>query len=75
VSENRTYWSTDSEVRFVRYLGTGKWGKSHAVTKAGREQLLRRYQQSCLARTNWGDVEVGNVLREVDRCLMDFLPF
>jgi hypothetical protein len=75
MSENRTYWSTECEIRFVRYLGTGKWGKSHNVSKAGREQLLKRYQQSCLNRKDWGPVDAGKVLKEVDRCLMDFLPF
>ena len=75
MSENRTYWSTDCEIRFVRGIGTGKWSKSHSVTKAGREQLLKRYKESCLNRTEWGPVDSGKVLKEVDRCLMDFLPF
>lgn len=63
---------TAHEVRFIKFLGMGKWSQSKAVAAAGREQMLRRYQVACLGRSNWGKIDRGKVMEAVERELMEF---
>lgn len=74
VDDHRTYWTTDDEIRFIHALGTGKWSQSRAVMAAGREKLLRNYQQAALYRKVWGKIEKGKVLTALNVELMDYMP-
>ena len=72
MDDHRTYWTTDDEIRFIHGLGTGKWSQSRAVMAAGREKLLRNYQQAALYRRVWGKIDKGEVMKAVDAELIDY---
>ena len=72
MDDHRTYWTTDDEIRFIQWLGTGKWSQSRAVMAAGREKLLRNYQQAALYRKVWGKIDRGEVMKAVDAELIDY---
>ena len=68
-------WSTFNEVYFVERLGKGIHSKSLKVKDVGREQMLRRYQQAVMMRSNWDNIDKGEVMATVERELMEFLPY
>jgi len=72
--DHRTYWTTDDEIRFIKHIGTGKWSTSRSVMAAGREQLLRNYQQAALYRKVWGKIEKGKVMTALNVELMQYMP-
>ena len=60
-----TYWRTDSELRFLKYLGTGKWVKQPRTCGLNRLQLLENYQVAALNRQDWGEIDIGKVMNYV----------
>jgi hypothetical protein len=73
VDDHRTYWTTDDEIRFIKHIGTGKWSQSRSCLAAGREKLLRNYQQAALYRKVWGKMDRGKVMKAVDAELMVYM--
>ena len=74
VDDHRTVWSTYDEILFIQGLGRGKWSQSRAVMAAGREKLLRNYQQAALNRRFWGKIEKGKLMTALNVELMQYMP-
>jgi hypothetical protein len=57
------FWGTTSEKNFILGLGLGIWSKSHRVLNIRREDLLRRYLETCRSRERWGAIDREEVIK------------
>lgn len=60
--KRENYYGTRNEINFIKGIGLGTWSKSHRVTNISREELLRRYLESCWRRERWGSIDQAKVI-------------
>lgn len=67
-------WSTESEIDFLKRLGTHRQGQPDQVgdvPKRERLQLLYNYRSSMRNRTNWGDVDSVEVAKALHKMIRE----
>ena len=56
-------WETRDELRFLYYLGTGRWADQKRLAETpGRAEALRKYLRAVRRRKDWGQVDRDFVL-------------
>jgi len=62
---DRYSWGTESELEYIRKLGTGTHGGSK--TDITRVMLLKSYLKAAKARYNWGPIDKIAVIEFVEK--------
>ena len=63
---DRTYWTTDSEISYIRNMGR------YYPVECSRATLLQRYKQASLNRVDWAGMDRGRIMQALDRELMAY---